>query len=103
MTFRVSGLLRQRRNFETLGQDVYSRCGDDDLCINKLLIEFGILPFLVRGGHKGVTLVLQPLSKAKLVLRGTEQAWLLLSMLMALYRCQLTLTAPLCPVSRLTS
>lgn len=63
---------------------MYSRCGDDDLCINKLLVEFGILPFLVRGSHKGVTLVLQPFSNAKLVLRGTEQTWLLLSMLVAL-------------------
>ena len=62
----------------------YSRCGDDDLCINKLLIEFGILSLFVRGGHKGVALVLQPFSNAKLVLRGTEQTWLLLSMLVAL-------------------
>ena len=84
MTFRVSGLLRQRRNFETLGQDVYSRCGDDDLCINKLLIEFGILPFLVRGGHKGVTLVLQPFSNPKLILGGTKQTRLLLGVLVAL-------------------
>ena len=71
---------------ETLCLDVYSRCGDDDLCINKLLVEFGILPVLVRGGHKGVALVLQPFSNAKLVLRGAEQTWLLVSMLVALYR-----------------
>ena len=63
-----------------------SRCGDDDLCINKLLVEFGILPVLVRGCHKGVALVLQPFSNAKLVLRGAEQTRLLVSMLMALYR-----------------
>lgn len=65
---------------------MYSRCGDDDFCINKLLIEFGILPVLVRGGYEGVALVLQPFPNAKLVLRGTEQTWLLLSMLVALYR-----------------
>ena len=86
MTFEsVTGCSNERKH-ETLCPDVYSRCGDDDLGINQLLIEFGVLPVLVRGGHKGVALVLQPFSNAKLVLRGTEQTWLLFSMLMALYR-----------------
>jgi hypothetical protein len=63
---------------------VYSRCGDDDLCIDQLLIESGSLAFLVRGGHEGVTLVLQPFSNAKLVLGGAKQARLFLCVLVAL-------------------
>jgi hypothetical protein len=72
---------------------VYSRRGDDDLCIDKLLIECGIWVVLVRGGHEGVTLVLKPFSKAKLVLGGTKQTWLFLSVLVALFCCQSTLAA----------
>ena len=63
---------------------VYLRCGDDDFSINKLLVEFGILAFLVRRGHKGVTLVLQPFSNPKLILGGTKQTQLLLGVLVAL-------------------
>jgi hypothetical protein len=70
---------------KTLCSDVCSRCGDDNLCINKFLVEFGILPLFVRSGHKGVALVLQPFPKAKLVLRRTEQTGLLFTMLVALY------------------
>lgn len=65
-------------------QDVYSRCSDDNFCVDKLLIEFGIFTLLVRGRHESVTLVLQPFPNAKLVLGGTKQTWLLLCVLVAL-------------------
>jgi hypothetical protein len=51
----------------------YIRCGNDDLSIDELLVELGVLALLVRGGNEGVTLVLEPLADAKLVLRGTEK------------------------------
>lgn len=49
------------------------RSGDDDLCIDELLVELGILTLLVRGGDKSVALVLKPLADAKLVLSGAKK------------------------------
>lgn len=60
------------------------RCGDDDLGVNELLVELAVLSLLVRGGHKSVALVLNPLPETELVLSGSEQSRLLLSVLMAL-------------------
>lgn len=48
--------------------------GDDDLSIDELLVELGTLTVLVGGGDEGVTLVLEPLSDAELVLSGAEKA-----------------------------
>jgi hypothetical protein len=51
---------------------LYVRSGDDDLGVDKLLVELGVLALLVRGGHESVTLVLEPLADAELVLSGTK-------------------------------
>ena len=58
--------------------------GDDDLCVDQLLVEGGALALLVRGGDQGVALVLEPLADAELILGGTEQLGLLLGVLVAL-------------------
>lgn len=50
-----------------------SRSGNDDLSVDELLVESGVLAFLVRGGDESVTLVLEPLANAKLVLSCSEQ------------------------------
>jgi hypothetical protein len=63
--------------------------GDDDFGVDELLVESGALGVLVRGGHQGVTLVLEPLADTKLVLSGTEQLRLLLGVLTTLYRVSL--------------
>lgn len=47
------------------------RCGNDDLRIDKVLVELGALTLLVGGGDKSVTLLLNPLPDTKLVLSGT--------------------------------
>jgi hypothetical protein len=47
--------------------------GNDDLSIDELLVELGVLALLVRGSNEGVALVLEPLADAKLVLRGAEK------------------------------
>ena len=56
---------------ECAGPDL--RSGDDDLGINKLLVELGVLAFLVRCGNEGVALILEPLADAELVLGGAQQ------------------------------
>ena len=61
------------------------RSGDDNFSVDELLIKGGVLALLVRGGHQGVTLVLEPLADAELVLGGTEQLRLLLGVLTTLY------------------
>lgn len=49
------------------------RGGDDNLGVDELLVELGVLALLVGGGHKGVTLVLEPLADAELVLSGAQK------------------------------
>lgn len=49
------------------------RSGDDNLSIDELLVELGVLTLLVRGGDQGVALVLEPLAETKLVLGSTEE------------------------------
>jgi hypothetical protein len=44
------------------------RRGDDDLGVDELLVELGVLTILVGGGHQGVALVFEPLADAELVL-----------------------------------
>lgn len=61
------------------------RSGDNDFSVDELLVEGGVLALLVGGGYQGVTLVLEPLADAKLVLGGTEQLRLLLGVLTTLY------------------
>lgn len=51
---------------------VDERSGDDDLGVNKLLVEGGVLALLVGGGHQSVAGILEPLANTKLVLGGTE-------------------------------
>jgi hypothetical protein len=57
----------------------YIRSGDDDLSIDELLIELGVLALLVGGGDEGVALVLKPLADAQLVLGGAEKLGLLIT------------------------
>ena len=66
------------------------RCGDDDLSVNKLLVELAVLAVLVGGRHKSVALVLNPLPDPELVLGRPEQSRLVLGVLVALRSsCQL--------------
>jgi hypothetical protein len=44
------------------------RCGDDNLSVYQLLVELGVLAFLVGGGDESVSLILEPFADAKLVL-----------------------------------
>lgn len=37
------------------------RCRDDDLCVDKVLVELGVLTLLVGGGDELVALLLNPL------------------------------------------
>jgi hypothetical protein len=53
------------------------RSGDDDLSIFELLVELGTLTVLVGCCDESVTLVLEPLADAELVLSGTEKEGLL--------------------------
>jgi hypothetical protein len=62
------------------------RSGDDDFSVDELLVEGGVLALLVGGSHESVTLVLEPLADAELVLGGTEQLRLLLGVLTTLYQ-----------------
>lgn len=50
-----------------------SRSGDDDFSVDELLVKLGVLALLVRGGDKGVSLVLEPLADAELVLGGAQK------------------------------
>lgn len=54
------------------------RCGDDDLCVNKVLVELGVLALLVGRGDELVALLLNPLPDAELVLSRSEKLGLLL-------------------------
>jgi hypothetical protein len=60
------------------------RCGDDDLRVDQLLVELGVLALLVRSGNECVALVLDPLADAELVLGRSEKVGFLLSVLAAL-------------------
>lgn len=59
------------------------RGGDDDLGVDELLVEFGVLALLVRGGDESVALVLEPLADAQLVLGGAQEFGDLLGVLAA--------------------
>lgn len=61
------------------------RSGDNNFSVDELLVKGGVLALLVGGSHQGVTLVLEPLADAELVLGGTEQLRLLLGVLTTLY------------------
>ena len=52
---------------------LYVRCGNDDLSVDELLVELGVLALLVGGGDEGVALVLEPFADAELVLCGSEE------------------------------
>jgi len=54
---------------------------DDDFSVDELLVKGGVLALFVGCGYQGVTLVLEPLADAELVLGGTEQLRLLLGVL----------------------
>lgn len=62
------------------------RSGDDNLSVDKLLVEGGVLALLVGGGHESVTGILEPLANTKLVLGGTEKTRLLLGVLTTLFK-----------------
>ena len=44
------------------------RCGDDNLRVYQLLVELGVLAFLVGGGDESVSLILEPFANTKFVL-----------------------------------
>lgn len=48
------------------------RSGDDDFSVDELLVESRVLALLVGSGDQGVTLLLEPLPQAELVLSGTQ-------------------------------
>lgn len=54
------------------------RGGDDDLCVNKVLVKLGVLALLVGRGDELVALLLNPLPDTELVLGGSEELGLLL-------------------------
>lgn len=54
------------------------RSGDDDLCVNKVLVKLRVLALLVGRGDELVALLLNPFPDTKLVLRGSEELRLLL-------------------------
>jgi hypothetical protein len=47
--------------------------GDDDLGVDKLLVELGVLTLLVGGGDEGVALILEPFADAEFVLCSSEE------------------------------
>lgn len=51
----------------------YVRGGNDDLGVNKLLVELGVLALLVGCGDESVALVLEPFSDAELIFCGSKQ------------------------------
>lgn len=52
----------------TEGREAGIRRGDDDLSVDQLLVELGVLALLVRGGDESVSLILEPFANTKLVL-----------------------------------
>lgn len=69
---RVSG----RANRSNWWSD--GRSGNDDLSIDELLLEDGVLTLLVGGGDQSVALLLDPFADTELVLSGSEELGLLL-------------------------
>jgi len=63
---------------------VDSRGGDDDFGIYQLLVELGVLAFLVGGGDQGVTLILEPFPDPELILRCSQKLWYFFGVLAAL-------------------
>lgn len=59
------------------------RSGNDNLSIDELLVEFGVLALLVGGGDQSVALILEPLADAKLVLSGSEKLGDLVALMLA--------------------
>lgn len=62
---------------------------DDDFGVDELFVELRVLAFLVRGGHQGVALVLEPLADTQLIFCSAEQLRLLLGVLTTLYHLRL--------------
>lgn len=49
-----------------------SRGGYDDLGIDQFLVKGGVLALLIRSGHQGMTLLLEPFPNPEFVLSGPE-------------------------------
>lgn len=62
----------------------FSRGGDDDFSVDKLLVELAVLALFVRGCHESVALRLDPRAESKLVLGCPEELWDLFCVLMAI-------------------
>jgi hypothetical protein len=60
------------------------RSGDDDFCVDKVLVKLRVGSLLAGGCHELVTLVLEPLADSELVLSGTEHLGLVSGVLVAL-------------------
>jgi hypothetical protein len=63
------------------------RC-DDNFRVDKFLVKGGILTLLIGRCHEGMSLVFEPLSNAKLVFGGTQEAWLVVGMVTTLFQNQ---------------
>lgn len=61
-----------------------SRGSDDNLGINQLLVKGRVLPLLIRGGHKGMSLILEPFANTELILGRPEELWDFSRVLLAL-------------------
>lgn len=66
----------------------YSRCGDDDLGVDKLLFKGAVFAFFVRGGHKSAAVALDPFAKTEFVFGRAEEPGLLLGVLTAVVQDQ---------------
>lgn len=62
------------------------RCGDNDLGINQVLVESGVLAVLVRGRHQFMTLLLNPFPDPQLILGRPEELRNLFGVLVALQK-----------------
>lgn len=60
-----SGLLF-REEWTGLGGEV--RCGDDDLGVNELLVEFGVLAFFVGCSDESMSLIFEPFTDTEFIL-----------------------------------
>lgn len=61
-----------------------SRGSDDNLSIKQLLVKGRVLSLLIRGGHKGMSLILEPFADTELILGRPEELWDFSRVLLAL-------------------
>lgn len=74
------------------------RGGDDDLCIDQMLIEGGVFTLLIGRRNQLVALVFYPFPEPELILGRPKQFWNFFGVFMALimFKHQQLKSAPLC-------